>query len=232
MIISNNKQHEKADSNHIYYNIRFLESGYEDCVRGDSIKNGWVKDNLSKTLCGIASIGYINSREHFREHHIWSNIIHRCYDPNDKSYKYYGAKGVKVCERWLRFDYFFEDMKKIKGYDEELFQQHKIRLDKDILSKDQKIYSLKTTMWVSDLINQKQRTKEYNTKHSKFAVFPDGHIEQIYNISDFCKQHNLHRANVTNCLAGKQKTSKGFRFYKGINESTDYPISENDTQQE
>jgi hypothetical protein len=34
----------------------------------------------------------------------------RCSNPNTVSYKYYGALGVTVCERWLEFWNFVEDM--------------------------------------------------------------------------------------------------------------------------
>ena len=205
---------ERSNSKHTYYKIRFIESGYESSIRSDDISSGYIKDNLCKSVCGVASVGYINSRSHIREYKIWSNIIHRCYDPKDKSYKYYGGKGVTVYDRWLRFDHFFEDFRKIPGFDEALFREGKIKLDKDIKSKGDKIYSLETTMWVSDLENQKQKAIEHNTKYKKYAIFPDGHKEMILHVTDFCKKHNLHRTNVEACLEGKQKTSKGFKFYR------------------
>ena len=31
----------------------------------------------------------------------WQQMIERCYNPNHISFKNYGARGVKVCERWL-----------------------------------------------------------------------------------------------------------------------------------
>ena len=146
---------------------------------------------------------------------IWRNIIYRCYCKFDKSYKYYGEQGVKVCDRWHRFDYFLEDIPNIKGFNKTLFDEHKLKLDKDILSdNDNKIYSLETTTWVEDIVNQEQRTLEYNFKNKKFAIFPDGHIEQILHVTNFCKQHGLLRQNVNLCLSGKQKSTKGFKFYK------------------
>jgi len=127
---------------------------------------------------------------------------------------YYGGKGVVVCDRWHRFDLFAFDIEKIPGFDKEKFDNRKLRLDKDLLSNESKIYSPETTVWISDLYNQKIRAEEYNIKNKKFAIFPDGHIEQILHVSDFCKQYGLHRQNVNNCLCGKQKESKGFKFYK------------------
>jgi hypothetical protein len=37
-------------------------------------------------------------------------MIQRCYNPNHKSYKNYGGRGITVCERWMTFENFYEDM--------------------------------------------------------------------------------------------------------------------------
>lgn len=34
----------------------------------------------------------------------------RCTDPNSTPYKYYGARGITVCERWMDFENFAADM--------------------------------------------------------------------------------------------------------------------------
>jgi DNA-directed RNA polymerase specialized sigma24 family protein len=34
----------------------------------------------------------------------------RCYDANRKDYRYYGGRGINVCERWESFDNFIADM--------------------------------------------------------------------------------------------------------------------------
>lgn len=40
----------------------------------------------------------------------WNDIIKRCTNPNHKRYKDWGGRGIKVCERWLKFEHFLEDM--------------------------------------------------------------------------------------------------------------------------
>lgn len=41
---------------------------------------------------------------------VHKNMINRCYDPNDKSFKRYGARGIIVCDRWLSIENFVADM--------------------------------------------------------------------------------------------------------------------------
>jgi len=52
------------------------------------------------------------------EYRVWVDMKTRCYNSNAHNYKYYGAKGVTICDRWFNsFDNFFEDMgKRPKGY--------------------------------------------------------------------------------------------------------------------
>lgn len=45
-----------------------------------------------------------------RTYTIWQGMKARCNNPNDTGYKWYGAKGIKVCERWNKFENFLADM--------------------------------------------------------------------------------------------------------------------------
>lgn len=40
----------------------------------------------------------------------WSAMMSRCYKLNDNKYRIYGARGIKVCDRWHDFANFFADM--------------------------------------------------------------------------------------------------------------------------
>lgn len=48
----------------------------------------------------------------------WSNMKTRCYNPKATKYYLWGGRGIKVCDRWLKFDGFFKDMgpSYIEGY--------------------------------------------------------------------------------------------------------------------
>lgn len=48
----------------------------------------------------------------------WASMKRRCLNPNCKDFPRYGGRGIFVCEKWLLFDGFLEDMK--LGYEEHL----------------------------------------------------------------------------------------------------------------
>lgn len=87
------------------------ECGKESVVMGGDLRTGrskscgcWHKENLKelKTTHGMS-----NSSE-FRA---WADMLNRCNKKNIKSYKNYGGRGIKVCDRWLdSFENFYADM--------------------------------------------------------------------------------------------------------------------------
>ena len=123
------------------YKVEF-NTGYSVYVEKHCILSGEIKDPYCKNICGVACFG-VNKGDNFL-YARWIAMIKRCYNMNTKPYKHYGAKGIVVCDRWLCFEYYNIDVKKLKGYDEELVKNGILHLDKDILIKDNKIYSPKT----------------------------------------------------------------------------------------
>ena len=47
---------------------------------------------------------------------IFRNMKRRCYDEKCKCYKYYGGKGVKICEEWLNSERVSKEDNTTKGY--------------------------------------------------------------------------------------------------------------------
>lgn len=45
-------------------------------------------------------------------YHTWENIRARCNNVNHHNYKWYGARGIKICDRWNDFSKFAEDLGK------------------------------------------------------------------------------------------------------------------------
>lgn len=143
------------------YRVKFLKSGYEaDGISSGHIRRGEVKDYLSPSVYGIGCLGYAwnyaKRKESRRIYYTWRNMIRRCYDPAYKAYKWYGEKGVTVCDRWRRLDYFIEDLPHIPKFDALLFEEGKIELDKDIRAMKEKCYSLETCCFVTHSINNQE----------------------------------------------------------------------------
>lgn len=44
------------------------------------------------------------------EYKTWENMIQRCTNPKATGYRYYGGRGITVCERWRKFQNFIEDV--------------------------------------------------------------------------------------------------------------------------
>jgi len=85
------------------------------CVCGKETTPVWakVKNNATKS-CGCINSGSYKVTHGFSKtkvYDVWVQMKQRCYNPNNKDYKYYGALGVKVCDRWKdSFVNFLEDM--------------------------------------------------------------------------------------------------------------------------
>jgi hypothetical protein len=200
--------------------IKFSRTGFTVEVYSTSIRTGQVADRLEPSVCGVGCLGYANKMDNLVAYAKWSNMLRRCYDPNDKHYDIYGEAGVKVCERWFRFDLFLADLSKLDGYDTEKFLTGKLQLDKDKkqFEQENKVYSLETCCLISNKENCFYR--EYSIQKEFIAISPDGEIVYGKNIHEFCREHDLHVPNVANCLSKRihYNTHKGWRF-EYLNES-------------
>lgn len=79
--------------------------------------NAYSLTSGASTSCGCGKRNSIDpdvtSRNFQSEYNAWNHAKDRCYNPNSDSYPFYGAKGIKVCDRWLEkrgFENFLLDM--------------------------------------------------------------------------------------------------------------------------
>ena len=91
-----------------------------------------------------------------RLYRIWHNMKQRCYNPNYKDYKWYGAKGIQICEEWKEYS-SFKEWAIANGYQDNLTIDRK---DGD------KNYCPENCRWI-DMITQNNNKKslifyEYN----------------------------------------------------------------------
>lgn len=125
---------------------------------------------MSKFICGIAinDIGKPKDKIGKKALFVWYNMVKRCYDKNHVNYKYY--KDCCVCKDWLVFSKFLEWFREnyIEGY----------HLDKDILSKNNKIYSTETCCFIPQALN-KLLVFHTNKKKNKKLPIGVGYDKQV-----------------------------------------------------
>ena len=86
-----------------------------DCGKEHYVESCRLNKNGTKS-CGCLSKEKLidRSRTHgmtkTRIFSIWDGMKKRCLLPTNGGYKNYGARGIKVCERWLEFQNFYDDM--------------------------------------------------------------------------------------------------------------------------
>ena len=94
-----------------------------------------------------------------RLHRIWSGIRGRCNSPNQTSYKYYGARGIKICDEWNNDFIVFRSWALANGYQENLTID---RIDND------GNYCPKNCQWITQGENAKKGNLiRWKNKHYK-----------------------------------------------------------------
>jgi hypothetical protein len=82
------------------------DCGVIKAVNVYSVMVGYSKD------CGCSKVSHGDSIRYrpTPEYTAWSNMRRRCSE-NSKDYKYYGGRGIKVCDRWqVSYENFLADM--------------------------------------------------------------------------------------------------------------------------
>ena len=131
--------------------IQFSKTGYETTVRLTNIRNGYVKDPYSASVydVGISGTKYpptINDVK-TKEYGLWQNMLERCYSDAYKK-KHPTYKDCEASENFKSFEYFYEWCNKQIGFGNEGWQ-----LDKDLLTKGNKVYSEDSCIFIPNEIN-------------------------------------------------------------------------------
>lgn len=135
----------------------------------------------------------------------------RCNSTTSKHYKSYGALGVTICKEWGTINGFINSVDKVDGWDEELFLQGELHLDKDLKIKGNKVYSPETCMFVKREVNTKFRP---NASRDITGLSPDNELHEFSNYSEFGKIHGLDKGNISTCLREGTSIKGWFFVYK------------------
>lgn len=106
-----------------------------------------------------------------KQYRTWRNIKNRCLNPNHPQYYMYGGRGITVCDRWLEFANFWEDVKDIYSDTLEID-----RIDNN------KGYELGNCRWTTRSINSSNRRTNVLLIY-KGDIYTMMQLSQKYNIN-------------------------------------------------
>lgn len=129
---------------------------------------GRFGSRLQKRICGVGCIGdgeYLSKNPdgtHTEAYRKWHDMLMRCY--REKSLQRNSIyRVVKVCDEWLNFQNFAKWY-----YENKIYIDEEINIDKDIINGEEKIYSPETCCVVPKTINsmfiRSRKTNERNLK--------------------------------------------------------------------
>lgn len=113
----------------------------------DLEKMGLVKHNQRRT--------HGMSKKHIYK--VWINMRKRCFNKNHEHYKYYGYKGIKVCDEWNNSFESFYKWALSNGYEKNLTIE-RIDVNKD--------YCPENCTWISQKKQIRNRTNTVFIKHN------------------------------------------------------------------
>lgn len=188
-----------------YFKLRLAERGYLppsklpywlcfcDCGKVKLILERSIKAHVTKS-CGCLQREKARTLKPMYRHGLsksqtwnsWISMRSRCYNKKNNRYNKYGARGIKVCERWLSFDNFYEDMGECppgksldrihndKGYCKENCRWSTNKEQANNRSSNHKISyknKLMTLMQISELLGLEYKSLHYFFKYRKLSIY-------------------------------------------------------------
>jgi hypothetical protein len=185
------------------------------CTWG-AFERGTIKNHYIPFVCGVGMVGTkypatINGKK-TKEYASWSSMIARCHTKSivNGENHFHRYEDVVVCDEWLLYENFYEWLHSQENFDKWILLDKGV-IDKDILIKNNKIYSPETCCLVSQNINM-LFAKSNKTR----GEYPIG---VTYKTRDkvFEVQCNL---NGKETYLGRRSTpEQGFLLYKQYKES-------------
>jgi len=151
--------------------------GKEKIVSSHNLKNSDVKS------CGCLrkegnnlKHGHYKNNKRSPTYYSWSSMNQRCNNKNCHEYKYYGKRGITICDRWSNkkfgFQNFLEDMGECPSG---------LSLDRIDNNKLKDGYSPDNCRWSTKLEQQK------NKRNIKLFAYKG----KIQNLKDWAKEYNI-----------------------------------------
>lgn len=139
---------------------------------------------------------------HTRIYTIWADMKDRCYNPHNAAYKWYGEKGITVCDEWLHNPSEFAIWAMVNGYTDELTID---RIDAN------KNYSPDNCRWVTQKENLRNMFLA-NAKNYWANNLETGEHFEFKIIKDFAEEHGLNSRTICSIYRGGKAELPGLEF--------------------
>lgn len=140
---------------------------------------------------------------------VWIAMIYRCSGKNLKDKKWYFDSGIKVCDRWKRFEYFFIDM-----WDEYIIHRNMFNGDTQLDRKNNKKgYNKINCRWITSFENKQNRRDSViidgktisewsNLLNIKRSTIYDRYMKKMYTIKEILSPSFLTRKRRKTVVTG------------------------------
>ena len=160
-----------------FWNVK-CDCGNELKVNGAMLKNGHTKS------CGCYRKEKLVNRT--TKHKLcntptyttWDSMIQRCSNKHNQNYHRYGERGIKVCDKWLKFECFIEEM----GLRPPSFTLDRIDNNKG--------YYKENCRWVNQKMQANNTSKNVNITYNG----------ETHTVSEWAEKLNISRSTLNNRL--------------------------------
>lgn len=173
--------------------------------------NGQVKNPYYPQVCGVGMIGIKYhakpNGKMTKEYSTWKSMLHRCFDIKHKE-KYIEYKDIICCEEWLLYENFYEWLHEQPNFNKWL-NSKRWAIDKDILVKNNKIYSPETCCLVPQNVNSL-----FTNRNRLRGDLPIGvqRVNKCYRAA--CKNPFTNRQEKLNCCSTAIESFLTYKIYK------------------
>lgn len=153
------------------------------CLARENAKKRFTENNPTKS----------HEMSGTRFHRIWNSMQGRCRNKNHSGYYKYGAKGIKICNSWLKFENFRDDM--YKSYLKHCKEYGKKQTTIDRID-NKKGYSKKNCRWatIKEQANNKSNNRHFIYKGETMIL--RGWAEK-YNIKYSTLRSRVYRSKLS-----------------------------------
>ena len=151
------------------------DCGSEVKVKKQNLLNG------STNSCGCLrkELKTHHGMRHTRFYHIYIGMKSRCNNANDTTYHLYGARGIKVCDRWMGEDgfiHFMEDMYEDYLKQAAIYGEENISIDRIDVNDN---YDPSNCRWVTNEVQAN------NKRNNFYVIYNDEKISLSYCVKKY-----------------------------------------------